>query len=337
MKKNILFAALGLALMTGTLVSCNNNALDVADTKDGSIQFGLSKGSEFAVATKATTPATSITSFKAAATTGIAGDSDVAAWNNVAFADDGSSTNTYKASPAKYWPVSNLSYNFYAVGASESTAAVLAAEAPDMAVAEGGDGMTISMAAGYDKDVVCAFFPYAANTYKEKNNLAFEHIFARVAGVTVTANDLCAISNISISIVNAKTGGTYNLYSGAGQTDGTGWSDKLPASGDISVYSRATAIASSASDATGSVYDNITNSLYLVPGAYYLKATWTASIDDYTQTYTDMTSSATLNFVGGKVNTIACNLTGDASELMFSISLAEWGSNEIDGVNFNHN
>lgn len=334
MHKKFFSVALLAALMIGGLASCNNNGLDVPDANDGSIRFGLAKGSEFAVLTKATTPGTSITSFKAAATTGTAGSESAAAWNNVAFTDDGTETNTYKASPAKYWPVSNPSYNFYAVGASEGTAAVVSGDAPDMAFAAG--GTTITMAAGYDKDVVCAYFPYAADTYKEKNGLAFKHIFARVAGVTVTAGDECAISNVSISIVNAKTGGVYNLRTGANQSDGTGWSDMVPASGDISVYSYAGSIASAGSDATGSVFNDSTGSLYLVPGAYYLKATWTASVDDYTQTYSAMTTASTYNFVGGSVNTIACTLTGDPSELTFSITLTAWGSNSVSGVVFPH-
>ena len=342
-KKSFLFTAVAVTVALGAMVSCNKNAEPVPAEKivaqDGSISFGLAPDSAFfGVETKSTTAATGITSFKAASTQGDPGSETNSSpcWINVAFTSDGELTPTYKASPAKYWPLSDPEYTFYAVSASESTANAVATEAPDLTFAAA--GTYISMAADYDKDVVCAYLPFddSDSNFKLKNALAFKHIFARVAGVTVTAADDCAISNISISIVNAKTGGTYNLRTGDGQTDGSGWSSLLPASGDKSIYARAAAIASGANDATGSVYDNTTNSLFLVPGTYSLKASWTASVDDYSQTYTNMTSSATINIVGGKINSISCNLTGDASKLEFSVSLAEWTNNSIADVEFDH-
>lgn len=342
-KKSFLFTAVAVTLAMGSIMSCNKNADVVPAEKiaseDEAISFGLSPDSAFfGVETKSTTAATAITSFKAASTQGTAGSetNNSPCWNNIVFTTDGESTPTYKASPAKYWPIADPSYTFYAVSASESTTNAVVAEAPDMTFAA--TGTTISMAADYDKDVVCAYLPFngESSNFKIKNQLAFKHIFARVAGVTVTAADDCAISNITISIVNAKTGGVYNLRTGDGQTDGTGWSDKLPATGDKEIYAHAAAIASGSNDATGSTYDNTTNSLFLVPGAYTLKASWTASVDDYSQTYTNKTSTGTINIVGGKVNSISVNLTGDASKLEFSVSLAEWTSNAISDVEFSH-
>lgn len=319
------FCSISKAAGTGLLCACllagctKTAPSELPDGEKETVVFGLAGLPEFAVSTKATAPATSVSSFKAAATTGTAGSETAADWNNVVFTTDGAAAPTYMASPAKYWPLSNPCYNFYAVAASEGSAQALATEAPDMSFTA--EGAVISLPAGYDKDVVCAYFPYAENTYLQKNQLAFNHIFARIAGVSVKADDDCAISEVSVSIVDAKTGGEYNLR--------TGWSNPVPASGDIEIYQRTAAIASGESDATGSIFDDADGSLYLVPGSYQLKATWTATIDDYTQTYTAMSSKTALDFVGGKVNIIACKLTGDAEEIVFSVNVRDWTGNDL--------
>ena len=313
-------AAGTVLLCSAMLAGCTKTASpELPDGEKETVVFGLAGLPEFAVSTKATVPATSVSSFKAAATTGTAGSETAADWNNVVFTTDGAAAPTYMASPAKYWPLSNPCYNFYAVAASEGSAQALATEAPDMSFTA--EGAVIGLPAGYDKDVVCAYFPYAENTYLQKNQLAFNHIFARIAGVSVKADDDCAISEVSVSIVDAKTGGEYNLR--------TGWSNPVPASGNVEIYKRAAAIASGESDAAGSIFNDSDGSLYLVPGSYQLKATWTATIDDYTQTYTAMSSKTALDFVGGKVNTIACKLTGDAEEIVFSVNVRDWTGNDL--------
>ena len=61
-----------------------------------------------------------------------------------------------------------------------------------------------------DKDVICAYLPSASVNYKNSNLLLFEHIFARVTSVTVTAATGYTISDVTISFV-PKTTGTYNI------------------------------------------------------------------------------------------------------------------------------
>ncbi len=323
---NIIFLAV-FALFA--LSSCSKTEMG----NDDEMRFSLKPGSAYfnaeTVETKATA-ATGIASFKCGVTQGSAGSETNAApcWNNITFTSDGQSTPTYTASPKKYWPLTNPSYNVYATAATSGNSQAVAAAAPDMVFAA--TGTSITMAAAYDKDVICAYEPTGDITWKTKNNLAFEHIFARVSTVNVTAVAPCSISNITIVITNPKTGGTYNIRTGHGKNDGTGWSSTVPASGSQQIYRNTGSIASGSNN-TGS-----NNDFYIVPGNYSLTATWTASVDDYTQTYTTKTSTATLFFQGGKINSIACNLSGDPTEVTFGVSVTEWGSNSITGVNFNH-
>lgn len=329
MKKSSFIALILLAALVS--LGCSRTGVDPVD--DSVISFGLNPRSAFsatAVATKATA-ATGLTSFKCEATQGSAGSETNASpcWNNVTFTSDGETVPTYSASPKKFWPVSDPSFSFYAVSATGSTASALASEAPDLVF--GATGTTISMAAGYDKDVICAYSPSGDVTYKTKNSLLFEHIYARLSTVKVTAVAPTAISNITISLVNPKTGGTYNLRTGAGQADGTGWSDLLPSTdGTQVIYTNAGTITA------GANHTGANNDYYVVPGEYYLKCSWVASVDDYTQGYSDLMSTAPVSIEGGKVNAIECNLSGDPEDITFSVSVSEWGSNTIAGVEFEH-
>lgn len=324
---------MGIALIVCLMTACNKNEPPVVDAlADGEMAFGLSPESAFfnasIVETKAVA-AIGIASFKAAVTQGAAGSETNAApcWNNVVFTSDGADTPTYTASPKKYWPLTNPSYNVYAVAATSDAASATAAAAPDMVFDAA--GTSISMAAGYDKDVICAYEPVADITYKAKNNLAFSHIFARISTVKVTALNPVAISNVTIQLVNTKTGGTYNLRTGNGQNDGTGWSSLLPADETYqTLYTNAGSIA------TGTSHTGSDNNYYVVPGTYSLRATWTASVDDYSQTFVNKTSVSPITIQGGKINSIEAMLTGNPTELTFSVSVSEWGSNVISGVEF---
>lgn len=225
--------------------------------------------------------------------TGAAG-SDSAVWSNIAFSKNG----TYWKG-GKYWPTSNPSYRFYAVYPKTYT----------MTAAAGG----ATIAATNENDIVCAYA--SSSTYKTANTLTFNHIFARLGSVTVNQGSPYSISSITISIT-PKTGGTYNLYTGAGNTDGTGWSSLTDGS--------ATTIASK----TGSN----SNDIYLVPGTYTLTASWKATNSPYTKTFTGKTVDVAL--VAGKTNNITCTLTGDGTELQLGVSLTAWSANAVAAGTF---
>ena len=286
MRRTLLLSFLAL---TGLVVSCNK--ADVESIPEGLIAFrqtGLESAFSATVQTKATA-VTDLSSFNVTCTTGSAG-SETSVWNNVAFTKDGS---VFKAGDGgKWWPSTDPGYHFYAANA---------------ALTFNADGPTVAATNG--TDVVCAYMPSPA--YKTPNTLEFKHIFARITDVTFSSIDGYTISGISVTIT-PKTGGTYNLRTGNGKTDGTGWSSLTTGS--------ATGIANATPGTK-------TNDLYLVPGNYTLTASWTATKGNYTKTFSNKTVDIAV--VGGKRNSITASLTGDASEVLFSVSVAAWGSNTI--------
>lgn len=287
MKKIILISFTTLLL---TAVSCTkNNSIEPVDTKQAPVSF-LTSNTAVSVETKATevTGTTLETSgFKVSATTGSAG-SESAAWTNIAFTKKGSVW-----TGDKYWPDSNPSYHFYASNINLSHTV---------------SGATVN--ASNDVDVVCAYM--ATPTYKEDNTLTFEHVFARIGSMTVSAASGYTISGVSI-LITPRVSGTYNLLAGAGQTDGTGWSGTS---------------TGSAQELANSTPGTKSNDVYLVPGRYTLTATWTATRGDYTKTFTGVTYD--VDIVGGKVNTISATLGGLAQKIRFSVIVSPWGSNAID-------
>lgn len=231
--------------------------------------------------------------FKVSATTGEAA-SENPVWTDVAFSKG---SEYFQASGGKWWPSTDPNYHFYA---------------SNITLTHTDDGATVS--ATNDVDVVCAYLPDP--TYNQPNTLAFKHIFARITDVTLTAIDDYTITNISVTIT-PKTGGTYNLRTGADQTNGTGWS--TPTVGEPVTIANTTPGTKS-------------NDLYLVPGSYTITAEWTATKGNYTKTFSEKTCSVDL--VGGATNTITAQLSGDAREVMFSVNVAAWEPHPINLRNY---
>ena len=231
--------------------------------------------------------------FKVSATTGEA-PSENPVWTDVAFSKG---SEYFQASGGKWWPSTDPNYHFYA---------------SNITLTHTDGGATVS--ATNDVDVVCAHLPNP--TYNQPNTLAFKHIFARITDVTLTAVDDYTITNISVTIT-PKTGGIYNLRTGADQTDGTGWS--APTVGDPVTIANTTPGTKS-------------NDLYLVPGNYELTANWTASKGNYTKNFSE--KKCDVNLVGGATNTITAQLSGDAREVMFSVNLAAWETHPINLGNY---
>ena len=285
MKKNVLFISLVLLM----LPSCSKGGLEEG-ISDGLIAFRQSgllfSASAETKATEATESTLNSSGFYVSCTIGSAG-SETNVWNNVAFSKSGSYF--VAGGSGKWWPDANPSYHFFASNA---------------ALTFNAGGCTV--AATNATDVVCAYMP--SPTYKSRNTLQFKHIFARITDVTFSAADGYTISGISV-YVTPKTGGTYNLRTGSGQTDGTGWSSLTTGS--------ATAIANSTPGTKS-------NNLYLVPGRYVLTASWTATKGDYTKTFSNKTYE--VNIVGGKCNVITASLVGDASAIEFAVSITPWSN-----------
>lgn len=134
-------------------------------------------------------------------------------------------------------------------------------------------------------------------------SVTLNHIFARTGSLTCNAQSGYTISGVSWKIYGSSsdiqgTAGTYNMKS---QT-WTAASTKLTSE---------TAITS-------------TSDMYLIPGTYTIKVSYTLTKGDYSQSFT---KTGTVSLTMGKVNNISCTaIGGGASEIVLSVSLTAWGS-----------
>lgn len=232
-----------------------------------------------------TSSVTSLSSFRVSCVTGIPG-SETSVWSNNVFT--GNNIDGYKyASSGRWWPATDPSYRFYASNALLNYSS---------------EGATVY--ASNTTDVVCAYA--SSPSFGNRNTLSFEHIFARLGTFTVTADNGFTISNISITIT-PKASGIYNLRTGAGHVDGTGWSD-------VTTAGSASTIAS----ALGSN----SNDLYLIPGTYTLSASWTAEKELFREDISNMQCDVEL--VAGKVNVISAVLSGNTADL--NVTLSSWNT-----------
>ena len=276
-------------MMVLTLAGCGreNGPENMKDT-GGRIQFTIPKLFQASVGTK-TTEVTSLDEFYVGCVTGTLGTAEVEEWSST-FTSDGEQTPTYASD--RFWPADDAGYKFFA-----SNAVLTKAET----------GYTVSV--DNTTDVVCAVLPDPV--FGTRNNLSFEHVLARLGEVTVSAAPHYTVTDVSISIT-PNTGGVYNLLTGNGHTDGTGWSSL--------VKGAETAIASSSPG-------TLENDLWLVPGTYTLMAGWTAEWEDYSKTFERYTADVTLR--SGAVNSISVTLGGDSTPgEKFSISISAFSAEE---------
>ena len=139
-------------------------------------------------------------------------------------------------------------------------------------------------------------------TSKETNpSVKLDHVFARTGTLTLNTQSGYTLSNVSWKIESstAGTGGTYNIAK--------------------NIWTSVTALSSTAITET--------SDLYLVPGDYTLSVTYTLTKGDWKQTFT---KKATVTLVAGKVNNISGTASGgNASEISITVTLTEWGTNNI--------
>ena len=133
--------------------------------------------------------------------------------------------------------------------------------------------------------------------------MSFKHIFGCIGRVTLVAESDWSISDVSVTI-EAVTGGTYDIHTGDGHADRTGWSELVTES--------AYAIAPSAPG----TWDL---GVFLVPGTYQVTASWKATSGSFVDSYRDM--SATVTVRAGESQDITVTLGG---RLVFSTSVVGW-------------
>lgn len=279
------------AAVCALAVSCKQESVPV-NTSSGKEEIAFTTNDSFSaeVSTK-TSIITSLQSsgFYASATTGTS--SETLLWNNANF---NYSSGQYKGN--RYWPVENNGIHFYASNAEITFSA---------------DGCSVNGVSAKEKDVVCASL--ASPAWGVANELTFEHIFARVGAVTVTAPDGYNVVNLNISFT-PKITGNYNIKTKS-------WSNEAADSS-----SPIKKIASSASTND--------NNLWIIPGTYTLTATYTLEKGTGDGKYSESFSkTASVKLEAGKLNSIQTTLPeGNASEIQFTVSVTEWGNNSITAV-----
>lgn len=292
------------------IVSCNKTEDPTqAGVSSDEIVFNVDEESLRSYEETKASVVTSLSNFKAAATRGTSG-SETSVWNNVTF----TGPTDYKGD--KWWPATNPGYHFYASNFNLTFNA---------------GGTTI--AATNDIDAVCAYIETSSYTPTTgvKNLLSFQHVFARLGVVEVKAEDGYTISNVHIKIT-PKISGTYNLRTGFGHNDATGWSGTTEGT-ETEVFDPSQTIAAGATKTKS-------NDIYLVPGTYTLTATWTATKGEFTKTYT--ASDPNVFLEKGKVTKLTAKvhrngidvpgMVGDATEIIFSVSVEAWGNTNKDMV-----
>lgn len=137
-------------------------------------------------------------------------------------------------------------------------------------------------------------------------SVTLNHIFARTGSLTCNAQSGYTISGVSWKIYGSSsdiqgTAGTYNMKS----QSWTAASTKLTSTSETAITS--------------------TSDMYLIPGTYTIKVSYTLSKgDNYTKSFT---KTGTVTLTMGKVNNISCTaIGGDAQEIVLSVSLTAWGS-----------
>ena len=288
MKPSFILLPLAAAALAAA-VSCNQDPAPAASPAEpNEIVFSAGGAMAAEVSTKATVVNSLESSgFYVSATSGTTAESQL--WSNAAFSY---SSGKYKGS--KYWPLENNGMHFYASNANMSFSA---------------DGCIVEGASANTKDIVCAYLP--SPTWKEPNDLTFEHIFARVGNVTVTPPSDYSVSGFSITFTPFISG-NYNIKTGE-------WSGKAA---DSSSPNKSIATS------TANVNDN---NLWVVPGEYELTATYTLERGTGAGRYQEQfTKKATVNLVAGKVSSIQTTLPdGNAAEILFNVTVTPWGSNAI--------
>ena len=228
-------------------------------------------------------PVESLDVFEVTATTGSSG-SEVMEWANATFSKV-SGTELYTG--GKMWPSMEVAYHFYA---SNST------------LSFGTSGCTVS--GDGTEDIVCAYLP--ESEYNKQNSLAFNHIYARIGEVSIEAQTGYEISDVSISMECPVTG-TYDIRTGAGKSDGTGWTPSSP---------EVRTLVSGANDQ------------YVIPGEYVLKVSYKLTKDEWSESF-DKTAKVCI--VGGMINIIkGTAIGGNASEVTFDVTVAEWDSRTVN-------
>ena len=287
--KTLLSAAVVLAVS-----SCVKNAEGPAGEGPSRERIGFNLAGSSVISSGVSTKADVVTAstleatgFNVSATAGAAGE-ESELFTGVAFSKSGTS---FKGEA--YWPKTEPAggIHFYASNVA-------------MSYSSG----SVKVSAANTTDVVCAYL--ASPTFKAENTLTFEHVFARLGTVTVNAKEGYTLSDVSVT-VTPKTGGTYDIHSGYGSTDGTGWSDTVTGSETVV----ANAAGANATD------------ILLVPGHYVFTVSWTSTKGGISETFTGETVEFDLE--AGVKSLMELTLGGSLKDMTFAFVVTPWNETTI--------
>lgn len=157
------------------------------------------------------------------------------------------------------------------------------------------DAVTVS--ADNTTDVVCSYLGPAV--FGKVNSLGFSHIFARLGVISIIGADGFTVSDVSVRMT-PNTGGVYDLFSGKGHDDGTGWSSLR--SGTETVVADRLGINR--------------QDLLLVPGDYDVLFSWKANNGGVTEVFTDVRMRMALR--SGVVSNYSIVLGGEPEPIVSS-------------------
>lgn len=132
-------------------------------------------------------------------------------------------------------------------------------------------------------------------------SVTMNHIFARTGSVKCESGNEMTLSNLSYKIQSKSgsstgTKGTYNIYTGE--------------------WSSATALSSTTLTSS--------SDMYLIPGTYTFTVSGTASIGDYSKSFT---ASADVALQAGKINNIQATYDAAVPDgIVISVTLTPWGN-----------
>jgi hypothetical protein len=283
MKKILIMTACLAALCNASCVkesAGRTAAEDKEKSTDSEIIFDAG-GLGIDVETKATVVnIDNLPEFNVIAATGSDG-AETVAWSTVARKVLG-----YKFSTGKYWPAVNPNYHFYASNS-------------DIVMESGSPKVTADVSS--NKDIVVASsktpsFP------AQLIPLSFIHLFSKLGEVTISSDKGYTLTDISLRLVNAKTGGKWNLNTSS-------W--------DESAYT----VDPSLPIAVGN------NDILVVPGAVRVEATLKMNKGDYSS---EFTFGANVQLVQGKVCNLELNVPQDpAVPIVLNVTIADWQSTKL--------
>jgi hypothetical protein len=236
------------------------------------ILFRLADG--FTKAPETTASTLTRDGFRVSATSGKTG-SESEVWTNASFTRTG---NVFSGD--KWWSPSDSSYHFYASNS-------------DLAYHASGATVTATT----DQDVVCAYLP--TPSFQEPNELAFQHILARLGNVSMQGPELYT-TTVSFVNITPYISGTYNLRTRE-------WSNLQPGQ---------------------TIQLSSSNDIWCIPGYYTLTVQYTLSREDYTESFT---KSTLIPLQAGKTSNLSGILPpGQGTEIEFTVEVADWTDHSID-------